>query len=141
MTDKERLGKGHRWEEAQENLQLDAVWAPAPDPGTQTDTGERLVNLKERAVLEVLLLLLITQSCLTLCTPLDSSTHLPEFAQAHVHQVGDAIQPSRPLLSPSPPAFNLFQHVFSSELGLHLRWPKYWSFSFSISPIFRVGFL
>ena len=77
----------------------------------------RLVNLKEREVLEVLLLLLIAQSCLTLCTPLDSSTpglpvlhHLPEFAQAHVHQVGDAIQPSRPLLSPSPPAFDLFQH-------------------------------
>ena len=36
--------------------------------------------------------------------------YLPEFAQTHIHQVGDAIQPSPPLLSPSPPAFNLFQH-------------------------------
>ena len=57
------------------------------------------------------------------------------LAQIHVHQVGDAIQPSFPLLSPSPSAFNLSQHqVFSSESILHLRWPKCWSFSFSISP-------
>ena len=60
---------------------------------------------------------------------------LPEFMQIHVHRVGDAIQPSHPLSSPSPPAFNLSQHwVFSSESALHIRWPKYWSFSFSISP-------
>ena len=46
------------------------------------------------------------------CTMSVSSVlyHLPEFAQTHVHQVSDAIQPSHPLLSPSPPAFNLFQH-------------------------------
>ena len=61
--------------------------------------------------------------------------HLPELAQTHVHWVSDAIQPSCPLSSPSHPAFNLSQHwVFSNELALHIRWPQYWSFSFSISP-------
>ena len=59
---------------------------------------------------------------------------LPELAQAHVHGVGDAILPSHPLLSPSPFALNLSQHqVSSNESALHIRWPKYWSFSFSIS--------
>ena len=58
-----------------------------------------------------------------------------EATQTHVHWVSDAIQPSHPLFSPSPPTFNLFQHQgFSSESVLHIRWPKYWSFSFSISP-------
>ena len=56
---------------------------------------------------------------------------LPEYTQSHVHRVGDAIQPSHPLLYPSPPAFNLSQH---QESALHIRWPKYWSFRFSISP-------
>ena len=50
---------------------------------------------------------------------------LPEFTQTHVHWVSDAFQPSHPLSSPSPPA---------SESTLCIRWPKYWSFSFSISP-------
>ena len=60
---------------------------------------------------------------------------LLEFTQTHVHWVGDAIQPSHSLSSPSPPAFNLSQHQgFSSESVLCIRWPKYWSFSFSISP-------
>ena len=80
--------------------------------------------------------------CLTLCDPMDCSTpgcpvhhQLPEFTQTHVHWVNDAIQPSHPLLSPSPPAF-IFPsiRVFSNESVLHIRWPKYWSFSFSISP-------
>ena len=59
----------------------------------------------------------VTQSCLTLCDPMDCSTpgfpvhhQLPELAQTHIHWVSDAIQPSHPLLSPSPPAFNLSQH-------------------------------
>ena len=58
----------------------------------------------------------MAQLCLTLCNPMDCSTpglpvhHLLEFAQTHVHWVGDAIQPSHPLLSPSPPAFYLSQH-------------------------------
>ena len=60
---------------------------------------------------------------------------LPESTQTHIHQVGDAIQPSHPLSSPSPPAPNLFQiRVFSNESTLCMRWPKYWSFSFSIIP-------
>ena len=60
---------------------------------------------------------------------------LLEPTQTHVHQIGDAIQPSHPLSSPSPPAFILSQHqVFSNESVLHIRWPKYWSFSCSISP-------
>ena len=60
---------------------------------------------------------------------------LLELAQTQVHQVGDAIQPSQPLSPPTPPAFNLSQlRVFSSESALCIRWSKYWSFSFSISP-------
>ena len=60
---------------------------------------------------------------------------LPEFAQTHVHQVSDVIQPSHPLLSPSPPTFNLSQHQgLSNDPVLHIRRPKYWSFSFSPSP-------
>ena len=60
---------------------------------------------------------LVTQPCLTLCDPMDCSMpgfpahhQLPELTQTHVHQVADAIQPSHPLSSPSPPAFSLSQH-------------------------------
>ena len=61
--------------------------------------------------------------------------HLLDLAQTHLQWVGDAIQPFHPLSFPSPPAFNLSQHqVFSNESVLHIRWPKYWSFSYSISP-------
>ena len=61
---------------------------------------------------------------------------LPKFAQIHVHWIGDAIQPVHPLLPASPFAFSVFPsiRVFSNELALHIRWPKYWNFSFSISP-------
>ena len=59
---------------------------------------------------------------------------LPEFTQTHVHQVGDAIQPSHPLSSPSPPASNPSQHQGLFESTLRMRWPRYGSFSFSISP-------
>ena len=60
---------------------------------------------------------------------------LPEFSQTHVHRVSDAIQPSHPLSSPSPPAHNPSHiRVFSNESTLRMRWPKYWSFSFSIIP-------
>ena len=69
---------------------------------------------------------------------MDSSTpgfpvhhQVPEPTQTHVHRVGDAIQPSYPLCPLLPPS--VFR-VFSSESILHIRWPKYWSFSFSISP-------
>ena len=81
----------------------------------------------------------VAQLCLTLCDPMNHSTpclpvhhQLPEFTQTYVHRVGDAIQPSHPLSSPSPPAPSI--RVFSSESTLRMRWPKYWSFSFSISP-------
>ena len=61
--------------------------------------------------------------------------YLPEFAQILVHWVGDAISPSHSLLPPSLFAFNLSQHLgLINESVLHIRWPKYWSFSFIISP-------
>ena len=77
-----------------------------------------------------------------LCNPMNRSMpglpvhhQLPEFTQTHVHRVGDAIQPSHPLsspllLPPIPPSIR----VFSNESVLCIRWPKDWSFSFSISP-------
>ena len=84
----------------------------------------------------------VAQLCPTLCNPMNCRTpglpvhyQLPELTQTHVHRVGDAIQPSHPLLSPSPPAPNPSQHQgFYNKSTLHMRWPKYWSFSFSISP-------
>ena len=84
----------------------------------------------------------VTKSCLTFCNPVDCSTpgfpihhQLPEVAQTHVHRAGDAIQPSQPLSSLllQPPIFPTIR-VFSNESVLCIRWPKYWSFSFSISP-------
>ena len=80
-----------------------------------------------------------------LCDSMDCSTlgfpalhHLPEFAQTHINRVSDAMQPSHPL-SPLLLLPSLFPsiRVFSNELTLHVRWPKYWSFSFSISPSSR----
>ena len=83
----------------------------------------------------------VAQLRLTLCDPMDCNTpgfpvlhHLPELAQTHVHRVGDAIQPSYPL---SPllllPSIFLSIRVFSNESVLHIKWPKYWSFNFTIS--------
>ena len=77
-----------------------------------------------------------------LCNPTDCSTpglpvhhQLLELAQTHIQWVSDAIQPSHPLSTPSPPAFNLSSiKDFSNESVLQIRWPKYRSFSFSISP-------
>ena len=84
----------------------------------------------------------VTQSCPTLCDPMNHSMpghpvhhQLPEFTQTHAHRVGDAIQPSHPLLSPSPPApIPPSIRVFSNESAPCMRWPKYWRFSFIISP-------
>ena len=60
---------------------------------------------------------------------------LPEFTETHVHQLSDAIQSSHPLSSPSsPPPIPPSIRVFSNESTLCMRWPKYWSFSFSIIP-------
>ena len=84
----------------------------------------------------------VSQSCLTLCDLMDCSMpgfpvhhQLLELTWTHVHWVGDAIQQSHPLSSPSP-VFILSQHqgLFSNESVLRIRRSKYWSFSFSISP-------
>ena len=84
----------------------------------------------------------VTQSSPTLCDPMDCSRpglpvhrQLLEFTQTHVHWVSDAIQLSHPLSSPSPPAFSLPQHRgLFKWVRSRIRWPKYWRFSFSISP-------
>ena len=84
--------------------------------------------------------MLVAQSCPTLCDPMSRSTlgltvhhHLLEFTQTHVHRVRIAIQPSHPRSSPPPPApIPPSIRVISNESTLHMRWPKYWSFNFSI---------
>ena len=84
----------------------------------------------------------VTQSFPTLCNSMNCSIpglpahyQLPEFTQTHVHWVSDAIQPSHPLSSPSPPAFSLSEHQgLIKESVLCIKWPKYWSFNFSKSP-------
>ena len=85
----------------------------------------------------------VSRLCPTLCSPMDCSVlgfpvlqYLLEFAQTYVHCVNDAIQISHPLSPPSPSALSLSQHqgFFPSESVLRIKWPKYWSFSFSISP-------
>ena len=84
----------------------------------------------------------VAQSCPALCDPMNHSTpglpvhyQLPEFTQTRVHWVSDAIQPSHPRSSPSPPApISPSIRVFSNESALHIRWPEDWSFSFNISP-------
>ena len=87
----------------------------------------------------------VVKLCPTLCDPMDCSTpsfpvphHLPEFAQVHVHQIGDATQPSHPLMPSSPPALNLWSiRVFSSESAVHIRWLKYWSFGLPASALLK----
>ena len=75
-----------------------------------------------------------------LCNPMDCSTpglpvHHQVLELAQTHRIGDTIQPSHPLSSPSPaPSIFPSIRVFSNESVLRIRWPKYWSFSFSISP-------
>ena len=81
----------------------------------------------------------VAQSCLALCNPMDCSTpgssvlhYLPEFAQTHVHWVGDTYNLfvlCHSLLLPS-----MFPSIRGNELTLHTRWPMYWSFSFNTSP-------
>ena len=79
----------------------------------------------------------VSQSCPTLCNPMDCST--PGLPVHHQHleptqtHVSDAIQPSHPL-SFSSPTFNHSQQQSLAQGVLHIRWPKYWSFSFNISP-------
>ena len=100
--------------------------------------GKLGLVLMGKAILSSVQFSSVAQLCPTLCDPTNHSTpglsvhnQLPEFTQTHVHRGGDAIQPSHPLSSPSPPAFI---RVFSNESVLHIRWPKYWRFSFNISP-------
>ena len=83
----------------------------------------------------------VAQSCLTLCDPMNCSMpglpvhhQLPEFTQTHVNRVCDAIQPSQPLSSLLLPSICPRIRIFSKESALRIRWPKYWSFSFNISP-------
>ena len=84
----------------------------------------------------------VTHLCLTLCDPMGCSTpgfpvhhQLLELIQTYIHQVGDAIQPSQPLSSLLlPPSIFPNIRVFSNELVLRIRWPKYWSFNLSINP-------
>ena len=83
----------------------------------------------------------VAQLSPTLCDPMDRITpgfpvhhqHL-KLVQTHVHRVSDAVQPSHLLPSPFPPAFFPRIKIFSNESVLHIRWPNYWSFNFSISP-------
>ena len=98
-------------------------------------------HLKRCSTLLIIQFSSVAQSCPTLCNPMNHIMpglpvhhQLPEFIQTHVHRVGDAIQPSHPLSSPSPPAPNPSQHQGLFQwVNLHMRWPKYWSFSLSIS--------
>ena len=84
----------------------------------------------------------VTQSCLILCDPMDCSMpglpvhhQLPELTQSHVLRVSDVIQPSHPLSStPLLPSIFPSIRVFSNESVLRIGWPKYWSFSFNLSP-------
>ena len=85
----------------------------------------------------------VAQSCPTLRDPMNCSMpgllvhhQLLEFTETHVYRVGDAIQPSHPPSPLSPLALNFSQHQdLSNQSALHIRWPKYWSFSFSISSV------
>ena len=102
-----------------------------------------MLTLSQGRVLNDIQFSSVAQSCPTLCDPMDCSTpsfpdhhQLPELAQVHVHQISDI--PSNHLILCRPllllPSIFLNIRVFSNESGLHIRWPKYWSFSFSISP-------
>ena len=84
----------------------------------------------------------LAQLCLNICNTMNSSMpgflfhhHIKKMAKFHVHSDGDDIQTSRPLSSASSPAFNLSQHQGLFHLSqFFIRWTKYWSFNFNISP-------
>ena len=128
------------------NIKLIEIWHSFTFP---TQKWEWHLEKSDHVTNPVLccMLYLVAQLCLTLCNPMNSSMpglpvhhQLPGSTQTQVHWIGDAIQPSHPLSSPYPPALNLSQHqglfkwVSSSLMTLAIRWPKYWSFSFNISP-------
>ena len=103
--------------EASSSLRLwsNSLWFHEIGPRAQQPS--RIPYLRLQRPCEINQFSSVAQSYLTLCNPMDCSTpgfpvhhQFPELTQTHVHQVRDAIQPSHPLLSPSPPAFNLSQH-------------------------------
>ena len=102
----------------------------------------RLTAMKILKLCNVIQFSSVSQSCPTLCDPMNHSTpglpvhhQLLESTQTHVHRVADAIQPSHPLSSPSPPALNVSQHqgLFQWVSSSH-EVAKYWNFNFTISP-------
>ena len=119
--------------------------------------GQRNILLEASEIWGFVQFSSVAQSCPTLCDPMNCNMpglpvhyqHL-ELVQTHIHWVSDAIQPSHPLSSPFPPT-SVFPtiRVFSNESVLHIRWPKYCSFSFNINPSneysglisFRIGWL
>ena len=107
---------------------------------TATVKFKKCLLLGRKVMINLVQFSSVAQSCPTLCNPMNHSMpglrvhhQLPEFAQPHIHRVGDAILilccPLL-LLPPIPPSLR----VFFKESTLCMRWPKYWSFSFSISP-------
>ena len=124
-------GKPH----GQKNLAGYSPWGLKESDNWVTEHTHIVAHTHSRSISSV------AQLCPTLCDPMDCSVpdlpvhhQLLEFTQTHVHWVDDAIQPSHSLLSPSP-TFNLSQHQgLFNESVLRIMWPKYWSFSFSISP-------
>ena len=112
---------------------LEAGRWPAVPQLAKPDSGHRVFKIQFSSV---------AQSCPILCDPMNRSTpglpvhhQLLEFTQTHVYQVSDAIQPSHPLSSPFPPApIPPSVRIFSNESTLCMKWPKYWSFSYSIIP-------
>ena len=108
-------------------------------PGLNISASGELTTSPSRTVFSSVQ---FSRSVVSDCDPMNRSTpgipvhhHLPEFTQTHVHGVSDAVQASHPLSPPSPPPLIPPSiRVFSSESTLRLRWPKYCSFSFSISP-------
>ena len=118
-------------------------WSTVMQLGYENESGYMRSDLAEAMHSEVSVQFSsVAQWCLTLCDPMNHSMpglpvhyQLPESTQTHVYWVSDAIQSSHPLSSPSP-AVNLSQHqgLFQWVSSTCIRWPKYWSFSFNISP-------
>ena len=115
------------------------MWMISAFLENESDTG---IGCWENGEMDSVQFSSVAQSCPTLCNQMNFSMpslpvhhQLLEFTQNYVQWVSDAIQPSHPLSSPSPPAPNPYQHQsFSNESTLRMRWPEYWSLSFSIIP-------